>query len=53
VVARGKGLLNCLVNLTIPADAGPGIHTISVEGGSSIDIQINGKPPPLQSYGLN
>jgi hypothetical protein len=33
----------CLVNLTIPADASPGIHTICVEGGSSIDIQIGDK----------
>jgi hypothetical protein len=30
----------CLVNLTIPPDARPGIHTISVEGGSSIEIDI-------------
>jgi hypothetical protein len=39
----------CLANLTIPADAAPGTHTISVEGGSSIDMQIGGKPPPPQS----
>jgi hypothetical protein len=35
----------CLVNLTIPADASPGIHTISVEGGSNIDIQIGDRTP--------
>ena len=30
----------CLAELTIPADAAPGIHTISVEGGSSTELQV-------------
>ena len=42
----------CLANLRMPADAEPGTHTISVEGGSSIDIQIGGKPPPPRPSGV-
>lgn len=39
------GSISCYVNhreatLTVPADALPGTHTISVEGGSSISIQV-------------
>ena len=39
------GSISCYVNhceatLTVAADALPGTHTISVEGGSSIDIQV-------------
>ena len=32
----------CLVDLTIPDDIPPGIHTISAEGGSSLDVEIGG-----------
>ncbi len=39
----------CLVDLTIPADAAPGTHTLSVEGGSSIDVEVGGEPPLPQS----
>ena len=42
----------CLADLTIPADAALGIHTISVEGESSIDIEIGDEPPPPQSSGM-
>ena len=39
------GSISCYVNhceatLTVAADALPGTHTISVEGGSSIDVQV-------------
>jgi hypothetical protein len=42
----------CLADLTVPADAAPGIHTISIEGGSSIDIEIGGETPLPQSSGM-
>jgi heat shock protein HslJ len=32
----------CLADLTIPTDAAPGIHTLSVEGGSSLEIEVSG-----------
>jgi hypothetical protein len=32
----------CLTDLTIPVDAAPGMHTISVEGGSSLEIEVSG-----------
>jgi heat shock protein HslJ len=32
----------CLADLTIPLDAAPGIHTLSVEGGSSLEIESVG-----------
>lgn len=35
----------CLTDLTIPADAALGIHTISVEGGSSMDVEVSGEQP--------
>jgi heat shock protein HslJ len=39
----------CLASLKLPPDALPGIHTLSVEGGSSIDLEIAGDPPSPQS----
>jgi heat shock protein HslJ len=31
----------CLADLAIPVDATPGIHTISIEGGSSLEIEVS------------
>lgn len=31
----------CVADLMIPSDAAPGTHTISVEGGSSLSIEVN------------
>jgi heat shock protein HslJ len=31
----------CLTDLTIPVDAAPGIHALSVEGGSSLEIEVS------------
>ena len=30
----------CLVTLTVPADAAPGRHTLAVEGGSSLELEV-------------
>jgi hypothetical protein len=30
----------CLATLALPDDAAPGEHTLSVEGGSSLNIQV-------------
>jgi hypothetical protein len=32
---------HCEVTLEIPADAASGVHTISVEGGSGVNIQVD------------
>ncbi len=32
----------CQVKLMIPPDAAPGFHTISVEGGASIEVEVVG-----------
>ena len=34
---------HCEVTLEIPANAASGVHTISVEGGSGINIQVDGQ----------
>jgi hypothetical protein len=39
----------CLATLTLPADATPGQHTLSVEGGSTLEIEVSpssASPPP-------
>jgi hypothetical protein len=33
---------NCRADLTIPDDALTGVHTIAVEGGSSMDLEVSG-----------
>ncbi len=36
----------CVTNLTVPSNALSGTHVISVEGGSSLDIEVSGDSPP-------
>jgi len=36
----------CVTDLTVPVDALPGTHVISVEGGSSLSIEVGGQPTP-------
>lgn len=36
----------CVTNLTVPEDAVSGTHVISVEGGSSLIIEVGSKPTP-------
>ena len=35
----------CYGEVTVPADAEPGLHTVSVEGGAPIVIEVTGDPP--------
>ncbi len=35
----------CLGEITLPDDIEPGIHTVTVEGGSRISVDVSGEPP--------
>lgn len=41
---------NCRADLTIPEDVLAGVHTIAVEGGSSVDLEVSGDltPTPMR-----